>query len=163
MGRITGLFGISGWVKVYSFTDPIDNLIDYSPWLLGNDLGERALLDARRQGKTLIAQLTAEDGQAICSRDAAAGLVGADITVDRSQMPPLPKDQYYWCDLIGSAVVNRQRVQLGRVVNMLETGAHDVLVLEGERERLIPFAPGQTVDHVDPDLGRIDVDWPDDA
>lgn len=163
LGRISGLFGVAGWVKVYSFTQPMHEILDYSPWYLGDGLEKRAVLGARPHGKTLIAQVADRHGKPLTERDSAVPLVGSDIAVDRQQLPELPDDQYYWCDLIGSAVYNRDGVRLGTVANMLETGAHDVMVLNAERERLIPFVVGPIVESVDAKDGRIDVDWSEDA
>lgn len=163
LGRITGLFGVSGWVKVYSFTQPTNEILVYSPWYIGDGLEKRVVLEARPHGKTLIAHIADRRGEPLTERDSAAPLVGCDIAVDRQQLAELPGDQYYWCDLVGSTVYNRAGVRLGTVASMLETGAHDVMVLNAERERLVPFVVGPIVESVDASTGRIDVDWPEDA
>lgn len=163
LGRISGLSGVSGWVKVHSFTRPIDNILEYSPWYIGEPLTQYRVESAKPHGKTLVARLKSATGQIVTDRDSAAAFVDCDIAVDRNQMPALSGDEYYWCDLIGCAVTNREDVHLGMVTQMLETGAHDVLVLEAERERLVPFVIGSIVDHVDVAAGTIQVDWPQDA
>ncbi|HLQ85517.1 MAG TPA: ribosome maturation factor RimM [Salinisphaeraceae bacterium] len=167
LGRISGLFGIHGWVKLYSHTRPVGNLLTYKRWFLNPDVAAGRqpdwrlfhVLDARLQGRTLVAQLATATGHAIDNRDAAVALLDADIAVARSALPPLPPGQYYWHDLIGLEVVNRAGVVLGRVDSMLETGANDVLVVEGECQRLIPFVVDVIVDAVDFAAARIHVDW----
>ncbi len=156
LGRVVGVFGVRGWVKVFSHTQPRDNILRYRPWWLAAEGGWRqvTLAAGQRHGKGLIAQL-----EGVTDRDAAQALVGRDIAIDRSQLPALPEGEYYWSDLIGLAVYGSGGVLLGRVASLLETGAHDVLVVQGERERLIPWAVPQVVKAVDLAAGRIDVDW----
>lgn len=166
LGHISGLFGVGGWVKVYSHTRPIDNLLDYDRWFVerfsqGGAAQWRAfrVLQAKPHGKTLVAQLADAEHGPVTGRDAAAALVDARVAVARADMPALAPGEYYWQDLIGLEVVNRDAVALGRVTGMMETGANDVLVIEGERQRLIPFVIGVIVDCVDLETGRIAVDW----
>ena len=156
MGRITGLFGVRGWVKVYSYTEPREAVLNYDRWLLGRKDGwqEATVAEGQRHGKTIIARL---DGYV--DRDQAAGLVGADIGVPREAMPETESDQYYWSDLEGLRVLHRDGTELGRVAYLLETGANDVMVVQGEQERLIPFVLDKVVLDVDLDKGEIEVDW----
>ena len=156
MGRITGLFGVRGWVKVYSYTQPREAVLNYDRWLLGRKDGwqEATVAEGQRHGKTIIARL---DGYV--DRDQAAGLVGADIGVPREAMPETESDQYYWSDLEGLRVLHRDGTELGKLAYMLETGAHDVMVVQGEQERLIPFVLDKVVLGVDLDKGEIEVDW----
>lgn len=167
LGRISGLFGVRGWLKVHSYTRPIDNLLDYDCWLVVDRSAEGRqeqwrpfrVVAARPHGKTLVVQLANAEGGVIADRDAAAALLDADIAVARADMPPLPPGEYYWHDLVGLEVVNREALSFGHVTRMLETGANDVLVVEGDGERLIPFVMGVIVDSVDLEAGRIMVDW----
>ena len=156
MGRITGLFGVRGWVKVYSYTEPREAVLNYDRWLLGRRDGwqEATVAEGQRHGKTIIARL---DGYV--DRDQAAGLVGADIGVPREAMPETDGDQYYWSDLEGLRVLHRDGTELGQLAYLLETGAHDVMVVQGEQERLIPFVLDKVVIGVDLDKGEIEVDW----
>ena len=156
MGRITGLFGVRGWVKVYSYTEPREAVLNYDRWLLGRKDGwqEATVAEGQRHGKTIIARL---DGYV--DRDQAAGLVGADIGVPREAMPETEGDQYYWSDLEGLRVLHRDGTELGKLAYLLETGAHDVMVVQGEQERLIPFVIEEVVLGVDLDKGEIEVDW----
>ena len=156
VGKISGVFGIKGWVKVFSFTDPRENILTYSPWLLkkGDETKTVNVVDGQLQGKTIVAQLAG-----INDRDQAASLMGWDIFITQDQLPKTAKGEYYWSQLIGLNVETIDGVQLGVVDSLLETGANDVIIVQGERERVIPFLQGQTVLNVDLDAGRIIVDW----
>jgi 16S rRNA processing protein RimM len=155
MGRIAGPFGILGWVKVQPFTETIDGLLDFPVWNLGRgeQWREVKVLESEAHHKTLVARL-----EGCNDRDAAAALKGLEIAVPREALPDAPENEYYWSDLIGLEVVNVQGEVLGKVVDILETGANDVLVLEGERERLLPFT-AQVILEVDLAARRINVDW----
>lgn len=154
LGRISGVFGVRGWVKVYSETDPRENILRYSPWYLGKDGAAHKLIEGRPQGKTVVAQL---DG---CEdRDRAAALVGQQIAVRRGQLPPPSPGEFYWIDLEGLRVETLDGVALGQVSHLLATGANDVLVVRGERERLLPFVWDDVIKLVDFDERLISVDW----
>jgi 16S rRNA processing protein RimM len=156
LGRISGVFGVRGWVKVYSYTEPREAVLDYSRWLLNRKDGwqEATVAEGQRHGKTIIARI---DGYV--DRDQAADLVGADIGVPRDAMPETRGGQFYWSDLEGLEVRHRDGTELGKVVYLLETGANDVMVVKGEQERLIPFVMDKVVLGVDLDKGEIEVDW----
>lgn len=154
LGYIAGVHGTLGWVKVYSWTDPREAILDYPYWLLGDGQERFELRDGRRQGKSLLAALSG-----IEDRNDAEARVGQAIAVPRGDLPAPERGQYYWADLEGLEVVNTDGVMLGRVRRLLETGANDVLVLEGERERLVPWVPGRYVKSVDLETGRMVVDW----
>ncbi len=154
IGRIVGVYGLKGWVKVISETDPPDGIFNYSPWLIGADATARKLSERKLHGKGMIVHLDGCD-----NRDAAARLVGQQIAVTREQIPPARDDEFYWFDLEGLAVVTTEGVALGRVDHLFSTGVNDVLVVKGERERLLPFAWGDVVKDVDVKHGRIEVDW----
>lgn len=156
LGRISGVFGVKGWVKIFSYTTPATDILDYSPWLLkvDNHWQRHAVDEGREHGNGVIARLAACD-----DRDAARALVGAEIAVDRDQLPELPAGEYYWVDLEGLRVVNRDGVGFGTVDHLLETGANDVMVVQGDRERLIPYVKGDVVLDVDLDRRVITVDW----
>jgi 16S rRNA processing protein RimM len=143
-------------VKVFSYTEPREALLDYDNWLLGQH-GEwrtAAVADGKRHGKTIVVRI---DG--VEDRDSAAALIGSDVAVERAAMPMPEHGSYYWSDIEGMRVEQRDGTELGRVVKVLETGANDVMVVDGERERLIPFVVGQVVLDVDVDQGLIRVDW----
>lgn len=156
-GEISGVFGVKGWVKVFSYTQPRENILQYSPWILRKKGSEQdvKLIAGRRHGNAVVAEL-----QGISDRDAALDLIGAEILIRRSQLPKNPPGEYYWADLVGLTVENQEGIVLGRVDHLMETGANDVLVVvDGEVERLIPFVQQQVVLSVDLDSGMIVVDW----
>lgn len=161
LGRVHGLFGVRGWVKVYSYTQPPANILDYPDWQLRVDGTWRPmrLADGRAQGKGLIAHLAPAGGEPLPDRDAAAALLGADIAVDRAALPPLADDEVYWVDLIGCAVTTTEGVELGRVTDMMDTGAHGIMVVTGDDEHLIPLVRGPIVQAIDLDARAITVDW----
>ncbi|WP_082880253.1 ribosome maturation factor RimM [Methylomonas methanica] len=157
VGQVSGVFGVKGWVKIYSFTDPRENILQYSPWILqkNSQIQEVKLLGGRRQGSLVVAEL-----QGISDRDLAAELMGADILIRKQQLPKAGDGEYYWADLIGLEVRNQEGCKLGKVDYLLETGANDVLVVvDGDVERLIPFLQQSTILKIDLDDGLIIVDW----
>ncbi|MCK6370445.1 MAG: ribosome maturation factor RimM [Gammaproteobacteria bacterium] len=155
VGRVTGVFGVKGWVRVHSFTDPRDGILGYHPWLIGDERqSAHRVVDGAVHGNGIIARL---DG--IADRDAARALVGSTISVWRRQLGATRPDEFFWADLIGLTVVNEEGAILGTVKDLLATGANDVLVIEGERRRLVPFIPGQVVRRVDLEGRQIRVDW----
>ncbi len=158
MGRIVALFGVRGWVKVQSHTEPRENLLNYRPWQLCQHDTCRSftVTECQRHGKGLVAKL-----EGIEDRDAAAKLVGARILVPRAQLPDAGAGEFYWTDLLGLQVVSLEGEVLGCVDHLLATGANDVLVVRDAagHERLIPFIPDQVVRNVDLSEGRIEVDW----
>lgn len=156
LGEVAGVYGIKGWIKLHSFTDPRENLIDYRCWLLGTAASNHEVVveQAKVSGKHLIAKLAGID-----NRDEALALIGTGIAVRRDELPPCSDGEYYWADLEGMDVVTADGVSLGRVVRLLATGAHDVLVLDQHGERLIPFVMGEVVRQVDTAADRIEVNW----
>jgi 16S rRNA processing protein RimM len=156
VGKISGVFGIKGWVKVYSFTEPTDNILNYIPWTLQKGTESRIVkvVTGKIQGKSVIAAL-----EGITDRDVAATLMGWDILVERSQLPSLAEKEYYWFELLGLRVKNTQECDLGVVESLMETGANDVLVVKGDRDRAIPFLQGQTILNIDLKERLMVVDW----
>jgi 16S rRNA processing protein RimM len=155
MGRILAPYGVRGWVKVGPQTERQDGLLEYRTWHLRRSDAWHAyrLLEGRVHGNGLIARL-----ESVEDRDQAAELRGAQIAVLRTELPPAPEGEYYWTDLIGLEVVNREGVRLGEVAEIFATGANDVLVVRGDRERLIPFVEA-VVANVDIAGARLTVDW----
>lgn len=157
VGRIVGLFGVQGWVKVYSHTRPREAILNYSPWLVELKDGPREVdvAEGRRQGRGVVARLAG-----YTDRDEAAALVGTGIAVRLAQLPPPATNEYYWAQLENLRVVDEAGVELGRVSHLFETGANDVMVVRGARERLIPFG-APVVRRVDLAAGVIYVAWED--
>jgi 16S rRNA processing protein RimM len=154
LGYISAVHGIKGWVKIHSWTRPMEAILDYQPWLLGDEKRPVNIVDGRKQGKGLAALLPD-----MADREQATSLVGQQISVNRDQLPATDKNEYYWSDLEGLEVHTLSGEVLGRVERLMETGANDVLVIRGEREHLVPFVQGQYVTRVDLEGGRMDVDW----
>ncbi len=132
----------------------MEAILDYQPWLLGEEQKPVNIVDGRRQGKGLAALLPETQ-----DREQAMSLVGQQISVKRDQLPATDKGEYYWSDLEGLEVHTLGGEKLGRVERLMETGANDVLVIRGEREHLVPFIQGQYVSLIDLEGGRMIVDW----
>ena len=164
VGKVNGLFGVKGWIKVFSDTQPRENILTYSPWFLkrNGQWQEYKLLTGKAHGKGVIAHL-----EGCLDRDIAAELIGSEIAIKRDQLAKPAPGEYYWSDLEGLKVINLEGIELGLVDSMLETGANDVMVVigndvqgkKGKRERLIPFVTEGTVHEVNLEQGFITVDW----
>ncbi|HLF11265.1 MAG TPA: ribosome maturation factor RimM [Gammaproteobacteria bacterium] len=156
LGRVSGIHGVKGWIKVHSYTEPRGNITGYSAWLLQRDGRDWAVEveDGRAGGRSVFAKLRGID-----DRDQASECVGAKIAVERSRLPPCAPGEYYWADLEGLEVRNVEGELLGRVDHVLATGGPDVLVLAGNEQRMIPFVMGQVIRNVDLGAGLIVADW----
>lgn len=156
LGRVSGVFGVKGWLKVQSFTEPRDNIARFGAWTLRRNGVDRVfdLEGGHGHAGGVVAKLKGLD-----DRDRAREWVGADVVVRREQLPPLSDGELYWADLEGLEVRTTAGVVLGKVDHLLATGSHDVLVLDGEPKRLIPFVVGAVVKEVDLSRGSIVVDW----
>ncbi|WP_246099635.1 ribosome maturation factor RimM [Methylibium rhizosphaerae] len=173
VGRIVDAWGIKGGIKVLPFSSDPQALFSTRRWYLQPPAGKPRpagapalpvrlrITQAKEHGDVVVAT-----AQEVPDRNAAEALKGARVFVPRSSFPTAATDEFYWVDLIGLAVVNREGVALGTVADLLDTGAHSVLRVvrqtEGEKpeeeERLIPFV-AQYVDQVDIPGRRILVDW----
>ena len=157
LGRVHGAFGIRGELKLESFTDPEAAIFRYQPWLLRDAQGrERELAGVRgREGaKGLVATFPG-----IEDRDAAEALRGAELYAPRSVLPPPKPGEYYWVDLEGLRVLNLDGADFGTVSHLFSTGANDVMVVQGDRERMIPFVEPDFIKSVDFEAGVVTVDW----
>lgn len=165
VGQINGVYGVKGWVKVFSHTDPRENILSYSPWLVKvkGEWQSMKVLESKvmQGGKSLVASI-----EGIDDRDIARNYMGCDIAIDPEQLPQLD-DEVYWRELIGSEVHNLDQVHLGEVTGLVETGAHDVLRVENKSNGttyLIPFVFDNFIIEVDVANKQILVDWhPEDA
>jgi len=160
LGRVTAPYGVQGWVRLHAFGDDPDSWREIERWWLGRDendfSGWRAypLRDLRLQGKGWVAKLAGVD-----DRNGAEQLVGQYVGAPRSALPATQQDEYYWGDLVGLSVVNTKQEQLGCVTELIESGAHAVMVvMDGDTQRLLPFV-GHVVKAVDVAAGKIQVDW----
>lgn len=155
VGVVGGPFGVKGWVRVNSHTEPAANLLSYTPWLLKRgDRWEVVDVQAQEHGNGLIARITGSR-----DRDVAAEWRGTPIGVEAAVLPAPAQDEYYWRDLEGLQVVNGSGEGLGRVARLFSTPAHDVMaVAHHSGERLIPFVR-EVVIAVQADARRVVVDW----
>ena len=155
MGRVVGPFGLKGWLKVQVFTETPGGLLEHSRWWLGRSgkWDQKQVEESAEHGRVVVAKLVGCD-----EREAAAALKGWEVAVPRSELPATGDGEYYWSDLLGLRVTNVRNEELGRVRTLLETGANQVLVVDGERERLIPFVSVVVVS-VDLARGELVVDW----
>ena len=156
MGRISGVLGVQGWLKLHSYSRPLDAIFEYRPWLLRHNGKESTLKVAewRPQGRGLVFRTPSSE-----DRNAAEALIGGEIWVARSVLPAAEPGEYYWADLEGLSVWTAEGVDLGTVDHLVATGANDVLVVQGERQRLIPFVMGRHVISIDVSARQIIVDW----
>ena len=156
MGYIKGVFGIKGWLKIAADTEYPDSLLDYPEWLLSkNGKTLNVVLEA---GKLVGDELQVKF-EGIDDRDQAFALRGYTVEIPRDEFSPAGEDEYYWTDLVGMTVVNKEGITLGTVKNLMETGAHDILVVaKAEGKTLIPFV-SQFIDGVDRENRTITADW----
>ena len=162
LGRVLGAFGIRGWIRIRPFTESLDGLLGQPVWILQQRGADRIVhvAEVKPHGAFVLAQL-----EEIADRGEAEALRGADVTVEREQLPAADAGEYYWADLIGLTVRNVNGVELGRVTGLIAAPAHDVLRVaaagqgeEAAREQLIPFVE-PILREVDIAGGRITVDW----
>ncbi len=157
IGKISAVFGVKGWLKVFSYTDPKENIFNYSPWKIKRNQQQEVvqIQQGKVHGKNLIVQLGGVD-----DRTQAEQYLGWDILIEKNQLEQPAEDEYYWVDLIGLAVMTEQGFDLGQVDHLIETGANDVLVTkQNDHERLIPLIFDQVIKDIDLDKGLIRVDW----
>ena len=159
VGKVSGPHGIKGWVKVISYTNPLENILSYKEWFIINEEGKKpfSIEDFRIQGKKIIVKL---DG--IQDRNSAEDLKNKEILVSRIELPKLEKNTYYWNDLLDLPVLDKKGTQIGKVDSLFETGSNDVLVIVNEnKERfLVPFIMEEVIRNVDLVKEFISIDWP---
>ena len=159
VGKVSSPHGIKGWLKVISYTDPIENILSYKEWFITNDEGNKtfSIEDSRIQGKKIIVKL---DG--IDDRDDAEDMKNKEILVSRIELPKLEENSFYWNDLLDLSVLDQKGKQIGKVDSLFETGSNDVLVIVNEnKERfLVPFIMEEVIRKVDLVKEFISIDWP---
>jgi 16S rRNA processing protein RimM len=163
LGKVGAVYGIKGWLKIHSFTDDQEAILDYFPWSLklGNKVQSVEITDWRKHNNGLVVKVAGID-----DRDIAQKLVGSEIFVSEDALSDLPEGEFYWRDLIGMTVVTDKGYDLGQVSDIMETGANDVLVVKanlkdgfGKKERLIPYLMDQVILSVSTENKQICVDW----
>ena len=155
LGRFGAVYGVRGWLRVVSFTQPIENILNYPKWQVQHlDSWETIIVeDGKIHGKGIIVKI-----KEISDREQAQAYTSDDIAIDSEALPELNKDEHYWKDLIGMSVITKDGITLGTVKNLLETGANDVLIIKGKRERMIPYTK-HTIQSIDIEKKIITVDW----
>nr|WP_077286382.1 ribosome maturation factor RimM [Cognaticolwellia aestuarii] len=163
LGKVGAVYGIKGWLKIHSFTDDQEAILDYFPWSLklGNKIQSVEITDWRKHNNGIVVKVAGID-----DRDIAQKLVGSEIFVSEDALSDLPEGEFYWRDLIGMTVVTDKGYDLGQVSDIMETGANDVLVVKanlkdgfGKKERLIPYLMDQVILSVSTENKQICVDW----
>lgn len=165
VGRITSVFGIKGWVKIHSQTEPPENIFNYQPWYLKTQHGVKSveLSEWRPHGKGFVAQILGVD-----DRNAAELLCPVTIAVEKDLLATLDDGEFYWHQLEGLRVISEfsdKTHDFGTVKKLLPTGANDVLVVIGDeqsidqKERLIPYVPEQFITDINIAEGVIRVEW----
>ena len=157
VGKIGSTYGIHGWLKIFSYTEVMTDILDYNPWYLENgDTWEPIQIKSGREhGKSLVAHLSGYD-----SPEKARLLTGKKIAIPRSQLPALPANTYYWRDLEGLMVIDQHDKELGEILYLLETGSNDVLVIKYQgKEHAIPYLPGKVVKEIDLVKQTMHIDW----
>jgi len=161
LGKLVGVWGVKGWVKLHSYTRNRADISQYKTWYLQAPRSKAeptpiTVLSCREQGQGIVAQLDGVD-----DRDQAMAMSGQTILVKQSDLPALPDGEFYWQQLIGLSVKNESGL-IGEILSILETGANDVLVCknaeEGQADVLIPYTK-QVVLEVDLAQGSMIVDW----
>lgn len=157
IGKIGSPYGVHGWLKIRTYTEFGASILDYVPWYLSdvnNEWKVATVEQGRAHGSGIIVKLAG-----IESPEEARLYTGKTIAVTRSQLPTLAENEYYWSDLIGLTVINKNGEILGKVIYLMETGSNDVLVVKGEKEIAIPYLLGEVVTRVDLLKQEIHVDW----
>jgi len=158
LGKITGVHGIKGWLKIQSYSSPPENILNYPSWIINNK-GEEdfySIEQGRKQNNKIVVKL-----EKIDDRNTAESLINSKIQILRSDLPKLSNENYYWSDLVGLSVLNSEETVIGKIESLIETGANDVMViitLKDERI-LIPFVMHEIIKEVNVELSYIKIDW----
>lgn len=156
VARVVGAFGVRGEVKLQSFTDPLKQVLKYQPWILVHNGQEKEITEVRARETNKGLTVFFPD---IDDRDVAEALTGAEVWVPRSRLPAPKNGEYYWIDLEGMQVNNLEGVDFGKVSHLFNNGANDVMFVQGERVRLLPFVMDDYIKNIDFDAQTILVDW----
>ena len=155
VGKINGFFGVHGWVKIFSYTAPRKNILEYQPWYFIDDGAYKPIemTTGREQSKTIVAHVKGID-----SKDQAVQLIGKSLYIDKDQLPQLDDNEHYWHELVGFRVINKDGIDLGVADYLVDTGSNNVLVIKGNKEHWIPYIEPYLVS-IDKQNRVINVDW----
>jgi 16S rRNA processing protein RimM len=156
VGRFGRPHGIKGFITIHSFTEPRENILSYTDWHanIAKQWQPLKILHIEVTHKSILAQI-----EGYHEREQVGNLTNVEIAISRTQLPSLTQGEYYWHELVGMQVINQQGQTLGKVTEIMPTGANDVLVIEGDKRYLIPYLPGQFVIDIDVGQSLIKVDW----
>lgn len=148
--------GLKGLIRIYSYTVPVGNFITYEPKLvqISGEWRELAMSDYNVQDKFILAKVAG-----YVEREALAALTNAEIATDVAALPRLAPDEYYWHDLVGLTVYNQHNILLGKIIEVMATGANDVLIIQGEERILVPFIPDEYITTIDVQNNIMMVNW----
>lgn len=155
VGKFASVFGVKGWIKVISYTDPPENLFNYADWFVKHNRAWQPINieAAKPHGKAFVVKI-----QDIDDRDIAHTYTNNEIAITRDALPDLPEGEYYWSQLVGLTVTTTEGVTLGTIVRLDETGANDIIFIRGDRERVLPYIDS-VVKNIDLDKQQMIVDW----
>lgn len=158
VGRIGRIYGVKGWLKIFSFTRPTKNIFSYSPWFLKiNDTSHAINFEKfRKHGEDFLVKFLGIDNP-----EDASHYINHDIVITEEQLPQLNDGEHYWRDLISLKVINQNGFLLGKVTDLIETGANDVFVVTNNDKHkiLIPYVKGLYIRNIDLRTQTINVDW----
>lgn len=156
IGRFGSSYGFKGWVKITPETQTLDSMLQYDPWYIETKQGWERIqrTGARIHGKGIIAHIEGYD-----SKEVTPALTGKLIAIEKSQLPELDDDEFYWSEIEGMNVVTTEQVELGQVSHLMEVGLKDVLVIQGKQKHLIPFIWDKFIKEVNRETKTITVDW----
>ena len=163
LGNISGVHGIKGWLKVFSYTSPRLQITEYNQWFIQTKNSEEwqpmKVVAGRKQGKNIIAMLDGVD-----DRNQVEALIGSKIAIQSIQLEKLSNREYYWKDLIGLSVETTDGEKLGKVDWLFDTGSNDVVVVKDKdgskvKERMIPFLLDDVIKSIELEKSLMVVDW----
>jgi 16S rRNA processing protein RimM len=156
IGKIGATYGVQGWLKVYSYTEIVTDILEYTPWYLQEEDGWKPLKlqDGRQHGKGIVVKFSGFN-----TPENARTLTGKVIGALRAQLPSLKKGEYYWRDLEGLTVINQRGEVLGTIIYLMDTGANDVLVVKGDKQHAIPYLLNKVITSIDLDKKVMHVNW----
>ena len=158
LGKISGVHGIKGWLKIHSFSSPPENILNYPKWIINNQGEEEcySVEQGRKQNNKIVVKL-----EKIDDRNTAESLINSKIQILRSDLPKLSNENYYWSDLVGLSVLNSEETVIGKIESLIETTANDIMVINtSKNERvLVPFVMHEIIKEVNLELNYVKIDW----
>lgn len=156
VGRFGRPQGLKGLVRVISFTEPANNIIDYMPWHVSIQGQWQPIKISAVESHTKFILVQVDGYQ---QREQLGLLTNCEIGIQSQQLPTLSNDEFYWHDLIGMQVINQEEKILGTVTDLLATGSNDVLVVTGEKRHLVPYLLDDFIVRIDTSTRTIYVNW----